>query len=99
MYNLTVISNPLDGDGLTAWRDDVRVQYRNSIFMDGGETLVRPDGDDGDGASGYGDGAGVPGLTFAQVWTTDYNVFPVPNAPANPAAFLRSGRPAASSRR
>ena len=72
---------------LTAWRDGARVQYRNSIFMDGGETLVRPDGDDGDGASGYGDGAGVPGLTFAQVWTTDYNVFPVPNAPANPAAF------------
>ncbi len=87
MYNLTVIGNPLDGDGLTAWRDGARVQYRNSIFMDGGETVVRPDGDDGDGASGYGDGAGVPGLSFAQVWTTDYTVFPVPNAPANPAAF------------
>lgn len=93
MYNLTVIGNPISGDGLTAWRDGARVQYRNSIFMDGGETLVRPDGDDGDGASGYGNpGANppVPGLTFAQVWTTPFSTFPAPNAPANPAAFYQA---------
>lgn len=93
MYNLTVIGQPFDGDRLTAWRDGARVQYRNCIFMDGGEAVVGNDNDDGDGASGYGNPAAmppVPGLTFAQVWTTDYTVFPVPNAPANPAAFYQA---------
>jgi len=49
------------------WRDGARVQYRNSTFMDLGEKLVRPDGDDGDGAQGYGFNGT---LTFEQVWTT-----------------------------
>ncbi|HPF12617.1 MAG TPA: hypothetical protein P5218_06580 [Planctomycetota bacterium] len=89
IYNATVIGQPAPGagDGLTAWRDGARVQYRNCIFMDSGETVVRPDGDDGDGASGYGHNGT---LTFADVWNTNYNVYSTVNAPANPAAFYQS---------
>ncbi len=71
IYNATVIGNPIDGDGGTVWRDNARVQYRNCIFMDLGEKLVRPDGDDGDGANGYGYNGT---LSFADTWTTDYTV-------------------------
>lgn len=89
VYNATVIGQPAPGagDGLTAWRDGARVQYRNCIFMDSGETVVRPDGDDGDGASGYGHNGT---LTFAQVWTTDYSVLSPVNAPAGQAAFYQA---------
>ena len=71
--NFTVIGQPIDGDGLTAWRDNARVQHRNSIFMDGGETLVRFDDIDGDGAQGYGHNGT---LTWAQTWATAYNAAP-----------------------
>jgi len=71
IYNATIIGNPIDGDGGTVWRDNARVQYRNCIFMDLGEKLVRPDGDDGDGANGYGYNGT---LSFADTWTTDYTV-------------------------
>jgi len=54
IYNCTVIGQPTDGDGATAWRDNARVQFRNSIFMDIGDDLVRFDNVDGDGANGYG---------------------------------------------
>ncbi len=73
IYNATVIGQPIDGDGLTTWRDNARVQYRNCIFMDCGEQVVRFDGDDGDGASGYGHNGT---LSWAQTWTTDYNAVP-----------------------
>lgn len=84
MYNMTVVGQPVDGDGLTAWRDNARVQYRQSIFMDGGEKVVRPDGDDGDGAQGYGFNGT---LSFAETWATDHTEFSPVNAPANPADF------------
>ena len=71
IYNATVVGNPIDGDGGTVWRDNARVQYRNCIFMNLGEKLVRPDGDDGDGANGYGYNGT---LSFADTWTTDYTV-------------------------
>lgn len=71
IYNATVIGNPIDGDGGTVWRDNARVQYRNCVFMDLGEKLVRPDGNDGDGANGYGYNGT---LSFADTWTTDYAV-------------------------
>ncbi len=70
IYNATVIGNPGDGDGGTVWRDNARIQYRNCIFMDLGEKLVRPDGDDGDGASGYGHNGT---LTFEETWKTDFS--------------------------
>jgi hypothetical protein len=73
MYNLTVIGQPLDGDGLTTWRDNARVQYRNCIFMDGGEAVVKFDNLDGDGANGYGFNGT---LSWPATWTTDYNAVP-----------------------
>jgi len=76
-YNLTVIGQPLAGDGLTAWRDNARVQYRNCILMDGGEKVVRFDDVDGDGANGYGHNGT---LTWLETWDTAYDaVPPTPN--------------------
>jgi len=83
IYNVTVLGQPADGDGGTAWRDNAGIQYRKCIWMDLGEQLVRPDGDDGDGAAGYG-ASGT--RSFAQHWTTPYSTFPQVNACANPAA-------------
>lgn len=71
IYNATIIGNPIDGDHGTTWRDNARVQYRNCIFMDLGERLVKNDGDDGDGANGYGYN-GTP--SFEDTWKTDYTV-------------------------
>jgi hypothetical protein len=68
IYNFTAIGNPEDGDGATAWRDGCRMQYRNCIIMDCAEKVVRPDGDDGDGANGYGYNGT---LTMAEVFSTD----------------------------
>ncbi len=84
MYNLTVIGQPVAGDGLTAWRDNAGVQYRNCIFMDGGEKFVRFDDSDGDGAQGYGFNST---LSWADHWTTADTVFPAVNAPGNPGDF------------
>ncbi len=77
IYNATAIGNPGDGDGATVWRDNARVQYRNCIFMDCGEKIVRPDNKDGDGANGYGYNGT---LSFADTWTTDYTVTSTVNA-------------------
>ncbi|QHI70036.1 hypothetical protein [Tichowtungia aerotolerans] len=65
--------NGEDGDGATAWRDGARMQYRNCIFMDCSEEVVRPDGDDGDGANGYGYNGT---LTLAEVFQTPYTTLP-----------------------
>ena len=87
LYNLTVIGQPFDGDGLTAWRDNANVQYRKCIFMDCGEKVVRFDGDDGDGANGYGFNGT---LDWPTRWTTPYNSYSTVNAPANPQSFYRA---------
>jgi hypothetical protein len=87
IYNATVIGQPVDGDGGTAWRDNARVQYRNCIFMDLGEQLVRFDDVDGDGANGYGHNGT---LSWANTWTTNWNVYSNVNAPANPADFYKA---------
>ncbi len=80
IYNFTAIGQP-DGDGATTWRDNARMQYNNCIFMNIGETLVKFDDDDGDGALGYsGDKSGARNntpadgtLNWVQTWTTDYD--------------------------
>ena len=54
IYNFTTVANTESGDGTTTWRDNALVQYRNCIFIGKGDKLVRADGDDGDGSSGYG---------------------------------------------
>ena len=84
IYNTTIIGQPYDGDGLTAWRDGAGVQFRNCIFMDGGEQVVRPDGFDGDGGSGYGFGSS---LKWKELWTAPATSFPAGNAPPSPSAF------------
>ncbi|MBL6722156.1 MAG: hypothetical protein ISQ08_12175 [Planctomycetes bacterium] len=87
LYNLTVIGQPIDGDGLTAWRDNANVQYRKCVFMDCGEKVVRFDGDDGDGANGYGFNGT---LDWPTRWTTAYNTYSTINAPGNAQSFYRA---------
>lgn len=85
IYNFTVVGQPLQGDGGTVWRDNARVQYRNCIFMDLGEKLVRPDGDDGDGQAGYGFNGT---LSLADTFATDYSVYSTVNlGSADPAVL------------
>ncbi len=84
--NVTAIGQPGSGDGLTAWRDGARVQYRQSIFMDSGDEVLRNDGDDGDGASGYGHNGT---LTWAQTFGTAYNAAPA--TPNDPPAGIAGG--------
>ncbi len=71
IYNFTVVGQPESGDQGTAWRDNARVQYHSCIWMDLGDKLVKNDGDDGDGANGYGYNGT---LTFEETWATDYSV-------------------------
>lgn len=88
IYNATVIGQPVDGDQGTAWRDNARVQYRNCVFMDLGEQLVKFDNVDGDGANGYGFNGT---LSWADTWTTDWNAVPPhANDPANWGAFYQA---------
>ena len=90
LANMTVIGQPFgtaSGDHLTAWRDNARMQIRNSIFMDAGEQVVRNDNVDGDGGAGYGFNGT---LSWAATWTTPYTTTSTVNAPANPAAFYQS---------
>lgn len=87
IYNFTVIGQPVDGDRMTAWRDNASVQYHNCIFMDCGEEVVGFDNVDGDGANGYGFNGTVDWPTH---WTTPYTQFSTVNAPANPALFYRA---------
>lgn len=86
IYNATVIGQP-SGDHGTAWRDNARVQFRNCIFMDLGERLIRNDNVDGDGANGYGFNGT---LSFNNTWSTAYTVFSGVNAPPNPADFYQA---------
>ncbi len=69
IYNFTVVGQPIDGDGGTTWRDNAHMQYRNCIFMELGEKLVRFDNDDGDGANGYGYNGT---LSWEETWNTPY---------------------------
>lgn len=73
IYNATIIGQPVDGDGATAWRDNARVQYRNCIIMDCGEKVVRFDNLDGDGAQGYGFNGT---LSWPDTWTTSWLAAP-----------------------
>ena len=77
LYNMTVVGQPVSGDHGVAYRDNARVQVRNSIFMDLGEVLVRNDNVDGDGGAGY---AFNSTTTFADTWTTAFNSYSTVNA-------------------
>jgi hypothetical protein len=92
IYNFTYIGEPNSGDNGCAWRDNARIQYRKCIWIDLGEELVQHDDRDGDGGLGYGfdgdldgdgdkfDGALEPTHTWAEAWTTAYDVLPTVNA-------------------
>ena len=73
-YNLTVIGQPFDGDFLTDYKDNCRMQFRNAIFMDGGDDVIHDGG-------GYG-----PVLDFASTFSTDWNSVP-PSANDCPPGF------------
>jgi hypothetical protein len=77
LYNFTCIEQPTNPRGQIDWRDNARLQYRNSIFMDAGGEVVKFDNSDGDGAHGYGFNGT---LSWPATWTTPYNaVPPTPN--------------------
>jgi hypothetical protein len=80
IYNFTGIGQPVSARGATAWRDNAHVQYRNSIFMDAGQQLVRFDNLDGDGAHGYGFNGT---LSWAATWTTPFTF----TSPINAGSF------------
>ena len=83
--NLTLIGQPLSGKRAIKYRDGARMQLHNSIIMNAGEAVVRNDNTDGeatDGQTGYGHNGT---LTFAQTWTTNWNVYSTVNPFANPA--------------
>lgn len=79
LYNMTLIGQPLSAKRAIKFRDNARLQVNNSIIMDAGEAVVRNDNSDNeatDGQTGYGFNGTH---TFAQTWTTDFNVYSTVN--------------------
>lgn len=86
LYNMTLIGQPLSGKRALKYRDNARMQVNNSIIMNAGEAVVRNDNTDGeatDGQTGYGHNGTH---TWADTWTTAYNVYPTVNAGTGAAA-------------
>jgi hypothetical protein len=83
IYNFTAIGQPFDGDQGTEWRDNMRAQFHNCVFMDVGGTMIRDGGDGGDGG-GYGS-AGVP--TLAELFSTPYDSYPENTAGVDPVVL------------
>jgi hypothetical protein len=83
IHNFTTVGQPFDGDQGTEWRDNMRAQFHNCVFMDVGGTMIKDGGDGGDGG-GYG-AAGVP--TLAELFNTPFNTYPANTAGIDPAAL------------
>ncbi len=88
-YNFTVIGQPGDfaegGDQGTEWRDGMRAQIRNSIFMDiGGKVFKNAITDGEHGTMGYGIN-GVP--TLESLFSTAYNSYPANTVGVDPASI------------
>lgn len=87
LFNVTMIGQPLStGRHATKWRDNARAQIRNSIIMDTAGEVVRNDNTDGEannGATGYGHNGT---LSWANTWTTNFNVTSTVNPFPSPAA-------------
>jgi len=83
IYNFTTVGQPYDGDQGTEWRDNMRAQFHNCVFMDVGGDAIKDGGDGGDGG-GYG-AAGVP--TLAELFSTPVDSYPTNEAGVDPAAL------------
>ena len=82
IYNFTTIGQPLQGDVGTEWRDNMRAQFHNSIFMDLGDVMIK-DGTTGGGGGQYS-GAGT---SLAALFTTPYNTYPANTAGVTPSVL------------
>jgi hypothetical protein len=82
IYNFTTIGQPLQGDVGTEWRDNMRAQFHNSIFMDLGDVMIK-DGGTGGGGGQYS-GAGT---SLAAMFTTPYSNYPSNTAGIAPAVL------------
>jgi hypothetical protein len=83
IHNFTTVGQPFDGDQGTEWRDNMRAQFHNCVFMDVGGNMIKDGGDGGDGG-GYG-AAGVP--TLAELFATPFNTYPANTAGVDPGAL------------
>lgn len=97
IYNVSAFGMP-NGDGATTWRDNARVQYRNMLFCEVGEELVRLDNQDGDGGQGYGFGGTLAFFlpAAADIWDTPASTLPTTGAGAGayaPASLYLSQDP------
>ena len=84
-FNFTVIGQPQDGDEATAWRDNMRAQFGNCIFMNIGKggKIIKDDVTDNEpaGSAGYGS-PGVPALK--DLFNTAYSVYPTNTVGVDP---------------
>jgi hypothetical protein len=80
IYNFTAIGQPYDGDQGTEWRDNMRAQFHNCVFMDIGDKMVK-DGTDGGDGGGYGS-VGVP--TLAELFATPCSIYPTNTVGVDP---------------
>ena len=90
IYNFTVIGQNFDptsanksGDSGTEWRDNMRAQFGNCIFMNVGETMIKNQVTDNEpaGSAGYGS-PGIP--TLLELFNTPYSVYPTNTAGVDP---------------
>ena len=93
LYNLTVVGNPGTGSGsnggdlATAWRDNVNMQIRQSVFTGFGEAFVRSE-NPSDGSGGFGlNGT----LNFQTRWSTPYSFLLASGATDGHVAFNPPG--------
>ena len=91
-YNVTVVGQPLSGKAGTKWRDNMRAQFHQSVFMDIGKEVIVNNNTDGE-ATGGQTGYGYNGtLTWANTWTTAYSVTSAVNPFGTPAAIAAAYR-------
>ncbi|MBN1507689.1 MAG: hypothetical protein JW955_12630 [Sedimentisphaerales bacterium] len=90
IYNFTVIGQNFDptsanksGDNATEWRDNMRAQFGNCIFMGIGEKLIKDAVSDNEpaGSPGYGS-PGVP--TLKELFALPYSVYPTNTVGVDP---------------
>lgn len=82
IYNFTVIGQPYDGDSGTEWRDNMRAQFGNCIFMNVGDALIKDAGSDNEPVNhGYGT-PGVPLL--ADLFKTPVTTYPTNTVGVDP---------------